>query len=144
MSEEYQQQKVIPGDVAFELYDTFGFPFDLTTLIARERGLSVDQAGFEQKMAQQKERARAAAVADTGDWTTVNDEQTVVFVGYDQLATESPIAKYRAVSEKDKAYYQIVLNQTPFYPEGGGQVGDTGYLEANDEKISVIDSQTRE
>ena len=140
INQEYRTSGVIPGAVAFELYDTFGFPLDLTALIARENGLSVDEAGFEQEMAQQKKRSRAAAVSDTGDWTVVNDVP-VTFVGYDQLTSETRIVKYREVSEKDRTYYQVVLDTTPFYPEGGGQVGDTGYLEANGEKIRVVDTK---
>ena len=138
---EYQSQGVIPGAVAFELYDTFGFPFDLTALIARESGLTVDEAGFEQEMKQQKQRSRAAAVSDAGDWTLVTETQEITFVGYDQLTTEARIVRYRKVDEKDKSFYQLVLDTTPFYPEGGGQVGDTGYLEADGEKISVIDTK---
>lgn len=140
INQEYRNSGVIPGSVAFELYDTFGFPLDLTALIARENGLSVDEAGFEQEMAQQKKRSRAAAVSDTGDWTVVNDAP-VTFVGYDQLTSEARIVKYREVNEKDRTYYQVVLDTTPFYPEGGGQVGDTGYLEAKGERIRVIDTK---
>ena len=140
INQEYRASGTIPGSVAFELYDTFGFPFDLTALIAREKNLSVDEAGFKQEMAQQKKRSRAAAVSDTGDWTVVNDAP-VKFVGYDHLTAEARIVKYRKVSEKDRAYFQVVLDTTPFYPEGGGQVGDTGYLEANGEKIRVTDTK---
>ena len=141
IKEEYQEQTVIPGAVAFELYDTFGFPFDLTALIARESGLSVDEAGFKQEMTQQKKRSRAAVVSDAGDWTFVHEADQTTFVGYDQLTAEARIVKYRKVTGKDKSLYQLVLDTTPFYPGGGGQVGDTGYLEANDEKISVIDTK---
>ncbi len=140
INQEYRASSVIPGAVAFELYDTFGFPLDLTALIARENGLSVDEAGFEQEMAQQKKRSRAAAVSDTGDWTMVNDAP-VTFVGYDHLTAEAQIVKHRKVSEKDHSYYQVVLDTTPFYPEGGGQVGDTGYLESDGESIQVIDTK---
>ena len=141
IKKEYQAQGIIPGAVAFELYDTFGFPFDLTALIAREGGLSVDEAGFEREMDQQKERSRAAAVSDAGDWTSVHDVSQITFVGYDQLTAEARIVRYREVTEKDNVMYQLVLDTTPFYPEGGGQVGDTGYLEADGEKISVIDTR---
>ena len=141
LTNDYRQSGAIPGAVAFELYDTFGFPLDLTALIARESGLSVDDAGFEAAMKQQKERSRAAAASDTGDWTVVNEEETVRFVGYDRLTAEAQIIKYRAVTEKDTTRYQLVLDTTPFYPEGGGQVGDTGYLEAGGEKISVVDTK---
>ena len=138
---EYRGQGTIPGAIAFELYDTFGFPYDLTSLIARESELSVDEAGFDQEMAEQKRRSQAAAVSTTGDWTPVNDIEQVTFVGYDQLTAETQIVKYREVSEKDQSFYQLVLSTTPFYPEGGGQVGDTGYLEANGEKIGVVDTK---
>ena len=141
IKQEYQPQRTIPGAVAFELYDTFGFPFDLTALIAREDGFTVDEVGFEQEMQQQKERSRAAATSDTGDWTGVRDGATVDFVGYDQLTAEAKIIKYRAITEKDNTRYQIVLNTTPFYPEGGGQVGDTGYLEADGKRISIVDTK---
>ena len=141
IKEEYQAQQVIPGAVAFELYDTFGFPLDLTALIAREDGLSVDEAGFEREMAQQKQRSRAAAVSDAGDWTPVHNDEEVTFVGYDQLVSEARIVKYRRVTQKDRSFYQLVLDTTPFYPEGGGQVGDTGYLEADGEKTSIIDTK---
>ena len=141
IKEEYRDSQVIPGSVAFELYDTFGFPFDLTALIARESELSVDEAGFEQEMAQQKKRSRAAAISDAGDWTSVNEAGQTTFVGYDQLTAEARIVKYRKVTEKNTSLYQLVLNTTPFYPEGGGQVGDTGYLEVDGEKISVIDTK---
>lgn len=138
LKEEFKDTKVIPGAVAFELYDTFGFPLDLTSLIARESGFSVDEAGFAQEMTKQKERSKGAAVQDTGDWTVVND-QGVEFVGYDSLDSEAQIVKYREIKEKNKQYYQIVLNKTPFYAEGGGQVGDSGYIEASGEKVSIFD-----
>ena len=138
---EYQQQKVIPGAVAFELYDTYGFPLDLTALIAREHGFSVDESGFETAMKQQQKRARAATTADAGDWVVLQDDQKVNFVGYDQLTAEAKIVKYREITEKDKTLYQLVLTPTPFYPEGGGQVGDTGFIKANGEKVSIFDTK---
>ena len=141
IKEEHQERRVIPGAVAFELYDTFGFPFDLTALIARESGLSVDEVGFEREMAKQKRRSRAAAVSDAGDWTIVNEAEQITFVGYDQLTAEARIVKYREVTEKDQSFYQVVLDTTPFYPEGGGQVGDTGYLEANEGKVAVFNTK---
>jgi alanyl-tRNA synthetase len=140
INQEHRASGTVPGAVAFELYDTFGFPFDLTALLARENGLAVDEAGFEAAMAQQKERSRTAAVSDAGDWTVVNNAP-VTFVGYDYLTAEAQIVKYRAVREKDRTYYQVVLDTTPFYPEGGGQVGDTGYLEGNGERIRVVDTK---
>ncbi|WKN32419.1 alanine--tRNA ligase [Porifericola rhodea] len=140
IKQEYQETKVIPGAVAFELYDTYGFPLDLTALIAREGGLSIDEQGFQQEMNKQKERSKGAATMDTGDWVVVKEDE-VEFVGYDELNTEAQILRYRQVSEKKKAYYQLVLNRTPFYPEGGGQVGDTGYIEANGHKTYIIDTK---
>ncbi len=120
---------VIKGEFAFELYDTFGFPIDLTELMAREKGLRVDMEGFEIELQKQKNRSRAATAIDTGDWVIVNEGDEVDFVGYDELETECKILKYRKVSAKGKDQFQIVLNRTPFYAEGGGQAGDTGKLE---------------
>jgi len=138
---EYQDQKSIPGEVAFELYDTYGFPFDLTALIAREGGYSVDEAAFEGEMQKQKDRSKAATASDTGDWTILLDDADTKFVGYDTLTAESKIVKYRQVQEKKSSYYQLVLDKTPFYAEGGGQVGDTGVLEANDEQTFVFNTK---
>lgn len=141
IKQTYREQKVIPGSVAFELYDTFGFPLDLTALIARESGFRVDEAGFREEMAQQKQRSKGAATVDTGDWVVVREADRVDFVGYDMLTSEAQIVRYRQMKEKKKTYYQLVLDQTPFYPEGGGQVGDTGYLEADGQKISIFDTK---
>jgi alanyl-tRNA synthetase len=138
---EYRDKKVIPGSVAFELYDTFGFPLDLTALIARESGFSIDEKGFQEEMARQKERSKGAATVDTGDWVVVREADKVEFVGYDTFTAEAQIVRYRQMKEKNKTYYQLVLDQTPFYPEGGGQVGDTGYLEADGQKTSIIDTK---
>ncbi len=120
---------LIHGDFAFELYDTFGFPIDLTELMAREKDLTVDMDGFEKALQEQKNRSRAATVIDTGDWINVNESDEVDFVGYDELEIECKILKYRKVSAKGKEQFQMVLNRTPFYAESGGQVGDTGKLE---------------
>ena len=120
---------IIRGDFAFELYDTFGFPIDLTELMAREKGWTVDMEAFENELQQQKNRSRAATAIDTSDWIIVNEGDDVEFVGYDELESECKILRYRKVSTKDKEQYQIVLNRTPFYAEGGGQIGDTGKLE---------------
>jgi len=130
----YQEGKIqevhtLPGKVAFELYDTFGFPLDLTKLIAAERGLVVDEEGFNQFMQQQKNRSRAATAIDTEDWVVVNDDVALSeFVGYDSTEIKTKIAKYRKVKSKGKEQYQVVLEATPFYAESGGQVGDTGVL----------------
>ena len=121
--------KIIRGDFAFELYDTFGFPIDLTELMAREKGWTVDMEAFENELQQQKSRSRAATAIDTSDWIVVNDGDEVEFVGYDDLESKCKILRYRKVNAKGKAQYQLVLNRTPFYAEGGGQAGDTGKLE---------------
>lgn len=131
----------IPGSIVFELYDTFGFPADLTALIARENGLSIDEKGFETEMAQQKTRSRQAAVQDKGDWEIVQEGEEAEFVGYRQMETQSRILRFRQVKEKNKSYYQVVLDVTPFYAESGGQVGDTGYLVSDGEKIVVFDTK---
>jgi alanyl-tRNA synthetase len=131
----------IDGSAAFELYDTYGFPIDLTRLIAAEKGLRVDEAGFEKELLRQKERSRAATVLSTDDWVMVNELPVTGFAGYDVAATESMLVRYRKVSGKGKTYYQLVLDQTPFYAESGGQVGDTGVLDFEGEKITVTDTR---
>ncbi|WP_026135732.1 alanine--tRNA ligase [Nafulsella turpanensis] len=134
--------KAISGPVAFELYDTFGFPLDLTGLIARENGLTVDEKGFSAEMQKQKERSKKAAVTEAGDWVAVKGgSEKVDFVGYTQLEAKARIVKYREVKEKNKTNYQLVLDKTPFYAESGGQVGDTGYLTDGKEKIRIIDTK---
>jgi alanyl-tRNA synthetase len=134
--------KIISGKAAFELSDTFGFPLDLTELMAREAGLSVDVQGFNEALAEQKKRSRAATAIDTGDWVAVRDEDTTEFTGYDETETIAHIIKYRKVTAKGKEQYQIVLDKTPFYAESGGQVGDTGELVFPDgEVINVTDTK---
>ena len=133
------QNKIVSGAKAFELYDTFGFPLDLTALIARERGFEIDEKGFDLEMAKQKERSRAAAVSVTDDWQIVAEDDEEEFVGYDLLSTPVKITKYRKVNtKKEGAFFQLVFNMTPFYPESGGQVGDKGYLEAPNGAIHYI------
>src|SRR5690606_20115705 len=131
------------GNFAFELYDTFGFPIDLTELMAREKGLSVDMEGFNKALEEQKNRSRAATAIDTGDWVLVNEDRETEFVGYDQTECETEIIKYRKVKTKGKEQYQIVLAQTPFYAESGGQVGDTGRLEDHSRQFWVEITDTK-
>ncbi|MEI6263994.1 MAG: alanine--tRNA ligase [Sphingobacteriia bacterium] len=133
--------EVIDGKAAFELFDTFGFPADLTRLIASEKNLSIDEAGFETEMQQQKNRSRAASILDTEDWIVVSDETGEGFVGYNDILVNSKVTKYRKISTKGKTQYQLVLNTTPFYAESGGQVGDTGWLEFGDKTIEVTDTK---
>jgi alanyl-tRNA synthetase len=133
--------KLITGQQAFELYDTFGFPFDLTSLIARERGFTVDERGFLEEMEKQKSRSKADATKETGDWILVGDDVKTEFVGYEQLNAEARIVKYRKVKQKNKESYQLVLDKTPFYAESGGQVGDTGIIESANERVLVVDTK---
>lgn len=133
--------KVIDGKIAFELYDTYGFPLDLTSLIARENGLSIDEEGFKVEMEKQKTRSRAAAEQETGDWNLVNEDDGVEFVGYDFLESESRIIKYRQIKDKKGDRFQLVLDKTPFYAESGGQVGDQGFLQNGSEVIHVLDTK---
>jgi len=132
---------VIQGQDAFELLDTFGFPIDLTRLMAAERGWRVDDAAYEKALAVQKSRSRADAQKAVGDWNIVTDESDSTFVGYDQLVVEgAKILKYRTVVAKGQEAYQVVLSQTPFYAQSGGQAGDTGWLHVGDEIIEVLDT----
>ncbi|MBP6533408.1 MAG: alanine--tRNA ligase, partial [Bacteroidia bacterium] len=133
--------KSVDGKFAFELFDTFGFPIDLTQLMARERDMEVDMTGFNKCLDEQKERSRAAAVVDTDDWVIVKEGEEVEFIGYDETEGEAEILRYRKVKAKNKEQFQLVLNRTPFYAESGGQIGDTGYIEANGEKTSITDTQ---
>ena len=133
---------VLDGHDAFVLYDTYGFPLDLTALILTEQGLSVDEVGFDKAMQEQKERARNAAAIDAGDWQVVNDGSAVRFVGYDTLECTTEILRYREVKQKNATFYQVVLSETPFYAEMGGQVGDKGFLIATDgTKYEVFDTK---
>jgi alanyl-tRNA synthetase len=135
------QNTTISGAVAFELYDTYGFPLDLTALIAKENGLTVDEKGFEQEMAKQKDRSKSAAKMETGDWQIVSEGSDVEFVGYDEVKAEAKILRYRSVKNKNKEQIQLVLDKTPFYAESGGQIGDTGILKVGDETIKVLDTK---
>ena len=140
---ENADSKTISGVKAFELYDTFGFPIDLTALILRERGYDLNQKEFEAALEKQKDRSRSATKIATGDWVELAQDSQEEFVGYDTLQTTVKIVKYRKVaSKKEGEMYQLVFNLTPFYPEGGGQVGDKGYLEAsNGEVIYIVDTK---
>ena len=131
----------ISGEIAFELNDTYGFPIDLTALIARERGWTVDMAGFEAALQKQKTRSRAAAAIDTEDWVVVHDVPGTAFVGYEDFLVETKITRYRKAKAKGKEQYQLVLETTPFYAESGGQVGDTGVLESGGRAIRVTDTR---
>ncbi|MCH8555907.1 MAG: alanine--tRNA ligase, partial [Schleiferiaceae bacterium] len=137
---EEMSTDTLDGAKAFELYDTFGFPPDLTRLILKEKGLHLDEEGFDKEMQQQKERSKAATKLTTDDWVVLEEHGGKEFLGYDQTQTESRIVRYRKASAGKKTFYQIVLNQTPFYPEGGGQVGDTGTLTSIHEKLHVINT----
>ena len=133
--------KTLDGKRAFELYDTYGFPIDLTELIMRENDKVVDMMEFTAEMTAQKERSRAATKLNTDDWIVLEDDEKQEFVGYDYTSTEVRITRYRKVSTKNKEFYQLVLSLTPFYPEGGGQVGDTGVLVQGNQKIVIFDTK---
>jgi len=134
-------KSVIDGKTVFELYDTYGFPFDLTSLIARENDLSLDEDGFNKNLQRQKDESRQATAIETDDWVELIDDNVEEFVGYDLLSTHVKIVKYRKVTQKQKSFYQVVFNLTPFYPEGGGQVGDSGHIEYGDEKAYIFDTK---
>ena len=128
----------ISGKQVFELYDTYGFPLDLTQLIAKEKDYEVDIAGFQSEMVKQKERSRAAGAMETSDWVVIEEDDVEEFIGYDTLAADVRITRYRKIKQKDEERYQLVFNLTPFYPEGGGQIGDKGALEAPNGDVTYI------
>ncbi len=139
---EHPDTKAINGGFAFELFDTYGFPIDLTRLMAQERALDVDLEGFNEHMAAQKTRSRSAAVKETDDWVSLKPwEEETRFLGYESLHADVSVVKYRKITAKEKVLYQLVLDQTPFYAESGGQVGDRGVLAANGQTITVVDTQ---
>jgi alanyl-tRNA synthetase len=133
--------RLISGPFAFTLFDTYGFPIDLTLLMAKEKEFDVDMAGFERSLTEQKNRSRAATTLDTEDWIQLDDEPGNDFVGYDDLVIDTRISKYRKVKTKGKEQFQLVLDKTPFYAESGGQVGDKGVLQADGEIIQVTDTK---
>ncbi|MBP5473590.1 MAG: alanine--tRNA ligase, partial [Bacteroidales bacterium] len=133
-------KNIFPGDVAFELYDTFGFPVDLTHLILRENGMELDEEGFDKEMQAQKERSRADASQDTGDWFVIIDHKDTEFTGYDRNIDDIRITKYRIVKAKGKDICQLVFDKTPFYAEMGGQVGDTGIISSEEETIKILNT----
>jgi alanyl-tRNA synthetase len=141
--EKYEGSNLIDGEFAFELYDTFGFPIDLTELMAREKGMAVDMDAFDKALEAQKTRSRAATAIDTGDWVMVGADQETEFTGYDATEAETEIVKYRKVKAKGKEQYQIVLSTTPFYAESGGQVGDTGRLVDHSRQFAVEITDTK-
>ena len=130
-------EKVLPSEEVFELYDTYGFPDDLTRIIAEEKGLTIDEAGFESELQKQKERSKKSSAQKVYDWVVL-EEKEEKFVGYDVLESETTITRYRKIENKDGEFYQVVLAESPFYPEGGGQVGDKGVLENATESFNVL------
>lgn len=141
--EASSKENLIKGTAAFELYDTYGFPFDLTRLIAQEKGMLVDETGFEQEMQLQKNRSKSAAAVDTGDWIEVSKplHGKTSFVGYETLSCETSLLKYRKVDAKGQSSFQAVLENTPFYAESGGQVGDTGMIRFGSAEIKVLNTK---
>lgn len=133
-------KKVLPTEEVFELYDTYGFPDDLTRIIAEEKGLTIDEKGFEQALNEQKQRSKADSAQKVYDWVTL-EEKPENFVGYDKIESETYITRYRKVENKDGEFYQVVLSESPFYPEGGGQIGDKGTLENAAESFEVLETK---
>ncbi|NOZ35958.1 MAG: alanine--tRNA ligase [Chlorobi bacterium] len=133
--------KVVNGKDVFTLFDSYGFPYGLTQLILQEHDLIISKKNFDEAMAEQKNRSKADATSDKGDWITVLEDDIEEFIGYDHLETELKITRYRKIKEKNKDLYHLVFNYTPFYAESGGQVGDIGYIEANGKRTEIIDTQ---
>lgn len=138
---QHPELKVIPGDVVFELYDTYGFPTDLSRIIAEEQELTIDEAGFETEMNKQKQRSKSASSYSTSDWTVLIKDDVEEFIGYDQLDSDVKITRWRKIENKNESLYQLVFQATPFYAESGGQVGDTGWIENQFEKVEIINTK---
>ena len=137
-----QNESLIQGEDVFELYDTYGFPLDLTSLIARENKLTIDEKGFDSALKVQKDRSRKASSMEVQDWVNIHDSKaTTLFTGYDELKADVKVSKYREINQKGKIFYQLVLDKTPFYPEGGGQVGDQGSLTFEDNSTPIFDTK---
>ena len=136
-----EKKNVVPGTEVFDLYDTFGFPVDLTNLIAEGYKMTIDEVSFKEELEKQKSRSRKDAETETGDWVVLKEDDKEEFIGYDFTEAEVYITRYRKVVVKEKELYQLVFNFTPFYAEGGGQVGDKGYIDANGSKVSIFDTK---
>ena len=132
---------ILGGKAVFELYDTYGFPVDLTSLLAKENQMDIDLDGFKSHLQEQKDRSRNASSIEAEDWVQLSNENVSEFIGYDTQESNISILKYRKVIQRGKPYFQLVFDRTPFYPEGGGQVGDTGWIEKNGNKISIFDTK---
>ena len=139
--EQLGDSKVVPGDVIFELYDTFGFPADLSRIVAEDHGFTIDEAGFEAEMAKQKERSKKATALVTDDWVILDDKGNETSIAYDNTEAEVKITRYRKVKNNKGEFFQLVFNQTPFYAESGGQIGDTGSISTLNETIEVVDTK---
>ncbi|ADX68032.1 alanine--tRNA ligase [Weeksella virosa] len=139
--DQYQDTKVVPGHVVFELYDTYGFPADLSRIVVEDHNFTIDEDGFEVEMSKQKARSKKATALETDDWVIVRENANEEFVGYDILSTEVQITRYRKVKNKKGEFYQLVLDKTPFYAESGGQIGDTGLLISANEQIEVLNTK---
>ncbi|AGY54373.1 Alanyl-tRNA synthetase [Bacteroidales bacterium CF] len=144
LMEKSKETKLISGEEAFTLYDTYGFPIDLSELIAKEHGYKIDLTAFENELAKQKERSRNATSTEEGDWIDVHPYNGVIFVGYDKSEEQIKIVRYRKVKAKNKEYYQLVFDKSPFYAESGGQIGDTGYIESPDGTRTAITNTIKE
>lgn len=136
-----KNESTLQGEDVFELYDTYGFPLDLTSLIARESKLSIDEKGFNSALKAQKDRSRKASTMEVQDWVVVHDSKGSTFLGYDELESDVKISKYREINQKGKIFYQLVLDKTPFYPEGGGQIGDQGTLTFEDNRTVIYNTK---